>query len=655
VRAGFATLVDVLTAHAVERPDKTAITFLEDGETQSVSWTYADLHRRAAGIASALRRLDLAGRTVLLAHPPGLEFVAALFGCFYAGAIAVPTYPPRVRRDRRADARLSAVVEDARPALALTDAAHLDSCRLATADGTALPLFEWLATDDPRFVERSKRADFRVEPDSLAMLQYTSGSTRVPTGVALSHRNLMENQYAIAEAMRHDEDSRFVSWLPPYHDMGLIGTILQPIALGSDVTLMAPIHAVERPIRWLRAISRTRATTSGAPDSIFAHCLRAISPEERQALDLRSWRVAFNGSEPVREETMQRFAAFFAPSGFHADAFFPCYGLAEATLLVSGESGVRVEAFAGGARRLVSCGRPARGVEVAVVDPDTLRPRGDDESGEIWLSGTSVARGYWNRPEATRAAFGNALPGRPGLFLRTGDLGLVRDGRLFVEGRLKDLVILGGSNYYPQDVEACAGRSHASLLPGRCAAFGVDGPEGERLVVACEQPREVPPGLDTAGLLRGIREAVTAEMEIAVSAVQILKQGALLRTMSGKIRRGACREAFLDRTWDVIDEWPQAIQPATTPSSPLLVEIAREVASVLNAPGRSLDPERSLASQGLDSLGRVELILRLEAKFRVSFDPSSAFPDATLRDLAAAVERARSARSASSDSPLSGV
>jgi acyl-CoA synthetase (AMP-forming)/AMP-acid ligase II/acyl carrier protein len=642
VGAGFSTLIEALRKHAIDRPSKTAITFLLDGDTQSVSWTYAELDRRAASIASSLLHFGLARRTVLLAHPPGLEFIAALFGCFYAGAIAVPTYPPRFRRDQRVDARLAAVVEDARPSLALTDAAHRDACHLATAEGTVAPLLAWRATDDSRFAEHSGRADFGAEPDSVAMLQYTSGSTRVPTGVALSHRNLMENQRAIAEAMGHDENSRFVSWLPPYHDMGLIGTILQPIAIGSDVTLMAPAHAVERPIRWLRAISRVRATTSGAPDSMFAHCLRVVSPEEREGLDLRSWRIAFNGSEPVRAETMQRFAEFFAPSGFRADAFFPCYGLAEATLLVSGESGVRVETFEDGARRLVSCGRPARGVEVAVVDPETPRARGSGETGEIWLSGASVARGYWNRSEATSAAFGNVLPGRAGLWLRTGDLGVVRDGRLFVAGRLKDLVILGGRNYYPQDVEACAGGSHAALSPGRCGAFAVDGPEGERLVVACEMPREAVPGLDTADLLRGIRDAVASEMEIAVSAVQILTPGALPRTTSGKIRRGACRQAFLDGTWDVVDEWPTHVTPAAGPSSPILDEIAREVTSVLNAPGRSLDPERPLASQGLDSLGRVELILRLEARFRVAFDPTSVSPDATLRDLAAAVTHARS-------------
>ncbi|HQQ76806.1 MAG TPA: AMP-binding protein [Thermoanaerobaculia bacterium] len=653
MRAGFATLVDVLAAHAVERPGKTAVTFLEDGETRSVSWTYSDLYGRAAGIASALRRRDLAGRTVLLAHPPGLDFIAALFGCFNAGAIAVPTCPPRSGRGR-ADIRLAAVVEDARPALALTDAAHLGSCRHETADTHVAPSLEWLATDDSRFTLRVERADLGAEPDAIAMLQYTSGSTRAPAGVALSHRNLMENQHAIAEAMGHDENSRFVSWLPPYHDMGLIGAILQPIALGSDVTLMAPKHAVERPIRWLRAISRTRATTSGAPDSMFAHCVRMVLPEEREGLDLGSWRIAFNGSEPVRAETMQRFAAFFAPCGFRADAFFPCYGLAESTLLVSGESGVRVEAFEPGARRFVSCGTPARGIEVAVVDPGSLRTCGEDETGEIWLSGTSVARGYWKRPEATHAAFENGLPGRPGLFLRTGDLGLIRDGRLFVAGRLKDLVILGGRNYYPQDIEACAGGSHAALSPTRCAAFSVGGLEGERLVVACEMPREAAPGLDTAVLLCSIRDEVASEMDVAVSAVQILKQGELPRTTSGKIRRGACRQAFLDRTWDVVDEWPSPVATPAALSPTILDDLAREVTSVLNAPGRSLDPERPLAGQGLDSLGRVELILRLEAKFRVSFDPSSVSPDATLRDLEAAVARARSGRSEVSDGPLSG-
>lgn len=642
VRVRFATLIEALRSHGAERPSRTAVRFLLDGESRSVSWTYAELDRRADAIASCLRRLGVAGRPVLLAHPPGLEFIAAVFGCFYAGAIAVPTYPPRPRAGGRADTRLAGVIEDASPAVALTDEEHLPAGPRE---------IEWLATDGSSFREPAAPGESSPDPHSLAMLQYTSGSTRSPLGVMLSHSNLMDNQRAIAEAMGHDETSRFVSWLPPYHDMGLIGTILQPIALGAEVTLMAPAHAIERPLRWLEAISRTRGTTSGAPDSIFAHCVRAVSPREREGLDLSSWRIAFNGSEPVRSETMERFVEAFGPSGFRADAFFPCYGLAEATLLVAGRSSVRLERRHGpDGARVVSCGMPARGFDVAIVDAESLREKGDGEIGEIWLSGNSVARGYWNRPDLSRATFENALPERPGRFLRTGDLGFLREGSLFVAGRLKDLVVLSGRNFFPQDVEACAGESHPALSPAKCAAFGVDGPGGERLVVACEMPRAAPPDVHADALVTAIRNAVLDELEIAVSAVQMLAPGALPRTTSGKVRRGACRDAFVSGTWDVVHEWPNAIPTAEPLSSPLFETIAREAAAVLNARGRALDPKGPLAGQGLDSLARVELILRLETTFGMAFDASSVAPDATIADLAAAVARALEGRSRHAES-----
>ncbi|HBL26090.1 MAG TPA: hypothetical protein DD490_04560, partial [Acidobacteria bacterium] len=389
-------VADALARRAARTPDRTAYVFLADGEDEQGRLTYAELHAKARAIAAALHRSLRPGERALLLDPPGLDFVAAFFGCLLAGVIAVPAYPPRSPRRMP---RLLSILADARPAAVLAAGAALRRMRgwlERTPEATAL---SWLATDelDPAPAGWEPPA---TDGDAVAFLQYTSGSTATPKGVMVTQANLAHNQWVIQQACGHTEESVFVSWLPVYHDLGLIGNLLQATWVGAPCVLMAPVAFLQSPVRWLRAISRYRGTTSGGPDFAYDLCVHKVPPAEIATLDLSSWQVAFNGAEPVREVTLARFAEAFAPAGFRPGALYPCYGLAEATLMVSGgRPGAETVVREVDGRRLVGCGRVLADLEVAIVGPDTgvLCPPGG--VGEIWVAGGSVARGYWNRPE----------------------------------------------------------------------------------------------------------------------------------------------------------------------------------------------------------------------------------------------------------------
>ncbi|PYQ61978.1 MAG: hypothetical protein DMF53_14145, partial [Acidobacteria bacterium] len=500
------TLIELLRQRADQPAELPGYTFLLDGDETEARMSWAELDLRARGLGAALQRLGAVGERALLLYPPGLDYIAAFFGCLYGGAAAVPAYPPRANRP---SPRVRSILEDAAPRVILTTSA----LRAKLEDVLPVPAgTEWLTTDDPLppalgagdLAELAGEwRDPGVGPSTLAFLQYTSGSTAAPKGVMLSHANLLHNLGLIQACFAQTGRERTVLWLPPYHDMGLIGGILEPLYAGYPVTLMSPLAFLQQPVRWLRAISRTRATTSGGPNFAYDLCVHKVSAEQKRELDLSSWSLAFNGAEPVRPETLERFAAAFAPCGFRRAAFFPCYGLAEATLLVSAgrrQEGASVRAFAADeierhraapaddGRALTACGRaadPRPGYpRIAIARPDSSEPCGPGEVGEIWVSAPSVAQGYWRRPEETERTFGARLAGGEGPFLRTGDLGFVADGELFVTGRLKDLIILRGRNHYPQDIELTVERSHPALRPGCGAAFAVEREGEERLVVA---------------------------------------------------------------------------------------------------------------------------------------------------------------------------
>ena len=475
------TIVDILRYRAVHQPDKLAFTFLPDGETAGDRLTYRELDRISRAIAAQLQTLGLSGERALLLYSPGLDYLAAFFGCLYARVVAVSAYPPSNRRNTP---RIKAVVTDAQAAIALTKAAMLPKVQSLLANKTDLGNLQWLITDSlDSGIEDSWQKPF-INRDTLAFLQYTSGSTGTPKGVMVSHGNLLHNAAITHHLMEHSPSSKFISWLPLYHDMGLVGGILQPLYGGFPCILMPPASFLQRPYRWLQAISHYKGTTSGAPNFAYELCIHKITLEQQETLDLRSWSVAFNGAEPIKHNTLERFHEKFAANGFRKQAFYPCYGMAEATLIVAGglktampviktiqadtlESNQVVEASVENnenTRSLVGCGQTLSEQQIVITNPKTLTRCLPNEIGEIWVSGPSVSQGYWNRTEETRQTF-HAYQSDTGKgpFLRTGDLGFLHNGELFVTGRAKDLIIIHGRNLYPQDIELTAEHSHSAL------------------------------------------------------------------------------------------------------------------------------------------------------------------------------------------------
>jgi acyl-CoA synthetase (AMP-forming)/AMP-acid ligase II/acyl carrier protein len=661
----FASLIQLLRQRAQDRPERLAYTFLRDGERDEVHLTYGQLEREARAIAAWLQSRRLKGARVLLLYPPGLEYVAAFWGCLYAGAVAVPASPPRRLE------RLQAIVEDSQSSAALTNAAMLARLKSLTSEVPALRNLNWLATEE---LEHTLAEDWRephVDGSTLAFLQYTSGSTASPKGVRVTHGNLLHNEEMIKRAFRQSEDSIIVGWLPLYHDMGLIGNVLQPLYVGGRCVLMSPLAFLQKPARWLQAITRYRATTSGGPNFAYDLCVRKIGAEDLSTLDLSSWSAAFNGAEPVRAETLEQFARAFEPCGFRRKAFYPCYGLAEATLLVSGaleerepvivpvQKGALEKGFATlehtgderDAQRPVGCGAALAGQQIIIVNAESQRTCASGEVGEIWVSGPSVADGYWNRPEETARTFVE----RPtetgaGPYLRTGDLGFFHDGELFIIGRLKDLIIIRGRNLHPNDIERVMEKSHAALRPGCGVAFSIEVEDEERLVLVHEVARRASP--DYEEIIGNIRQALAEEFEVQAHAVALVKAGQVPKTSSGKLRRRAAREMFLLSRFEVVAEWQAESDPRN-----LSVAHAFEVeagvygveqiadylraqsASVLGLNAAEIDAHQPLTRFGIDSLLAVELSHRLETALGVELPLASLLQSSSVLELAAEAHR----------------
>jgi myxalamid-type polyketide synthase MxaE and MxaD len=567
-------LPDILAARAEAAPNDRAFTFLDSGEHEGASLTWSGLERRSRAIAATIRERVGSGARVLLLFPPGLDFVPAFFGSLAAGTIAIAAYPPVGARADRNTARLRGILVDAGVSLVLAPASVESRRRPLEAAVPELGRVRWVATDDIPDAGAGGWADPGLRGDDVALLQYTSGSTSQPRGVMVTHANLVHNLAASAALAGHDADSAAVSWLPVNHDMGLIEGVLQPVFSGYPAWLMSPAAFLQRPVRWLRAISRLRATHSGAPDFAYALCARRISPEDRRQLDLTSWRIAFNGSEPVRRATLETFHLAFRGCGFRWQSFRPAYGLAESTLLVTSQprgsnplvldldaaefhrGRVRPASPDRDRRSFVSSGSCGPQTEVIVVDPARRTRCAPDCVGEIWIRSASVAAGYWNRPDDTAATFKARLAGtHEGPFLRTGDLGFIRDGHLFVTGRLKDLIIVRGLKHYPQDLEWTAERAHDSIRPGCCAAFALDTHGDERVAIVAEsQPRTAG---QPADVLDAVRRAIVEHHSVAPAYVALVAPGALPRTTSGKLQRYLCRDALRAGTLAVVAAWSE--------------------------------------------------------------------------------------------------
>lgn len=559
------SLVQSLGELAQSIPNSTAYTFLLDGDSDELNITYGELDRKARSIAARLQTILEPGDRAALVYEPSIEYIAALVGCFYAGVIAVPIYPPDPMRIQRTVTRLQAILADSQADAILTGpeehrrfAALLDSAQV-------------IETSDVPLESAKGFQPVEITEDTLAFLQYTSGSTGTPKGVMLTHANLMFNFEHIRKF--DEKDAVAVSWLPMYHDMGLIGLVLQALQSGRRTVLMSPLSFVKRPFHWLKAISKYRAYATSGPSFAYELCVQKITEEEMSQLDLSCWTLACNGAEPIRVDTMQRFTEKFAACGFRSEAFYPCYGLAEATLIVSGGEKVeepiirhfdataldqnqvkQVSAEDPNARAIVGCGKSVDAQQIAIVDPVSHEICNSNEVGEIWVKGPGVARGYWNNVSETNATF-NAFVSdtADGPFLRTGDLGFMQDQELFVTGRIKDLIIVRGRNHYPQDLERTVESCHKSLRRDHGAAFAieVDGEEKLVLVQGIVRPKKI----DLDRLFSDIRTALLHEHELSPHAIVLVKCGEIPRTSSGKIQRRGCKQLYQDQELEIVAQW----------------------------------------------------------------------------------------------------
>ena len=670
-------LVDRLAYWASAQADETAFVFLPEGEENEQRITYRQLDARARAIAAQLSAQQLAGERALLLYPPGLDFIAGLFGCLYAGVIAVPAYPPKRNRNML---RIQAIADDAQAAVALTTDEVAQRAGTFFDEAPHLEQLLWLATNvgqvaaPPRESPSSRRAekgdDVRtpggVRRDQLAILQYTSGSTGMPKGVMLTHANLMHNVALISHAFGPNRESVGVSWLPTYHDMGLIGGILNPLFYGRPSVFMPPMAFLARPVRWLESISRWRAMISGGPNFAYQLCVDRIREDECRGLDLSCWQVAYNGAEPVRPQTLARFSEKFEPFGFQPAAHYPCYGLAEATLIVTGSAkgsqpktldldakalaDHRVEATQDdeSSQRVISSGRPLLDTQIVVARPNTGEALPAGQVGELWIAGPSVAAGYWNHPQESESAFGgrvaDACNGSPATsdsrtlansvadqtYLRTGDLGFLQDGELFVTGRLKDLIIVNGVNRYPQDIEHTVRAAHDRVQLGAAAAFGIEVAGRERLAIACEVQRRRHD--DWNEVIRAIRHRVTEDQDLPPDAVVLVRLGSLPKTSSGKIQRHACRAAFLNGDLRVVAQWrgwtaeerplnwpawddDEALEVSAEIDSRTARLVLEQVRAIARERADELSLDTNIVDLGLDSLERVEIVAALEETF----------------------------------------
>lgn len=644
----FSSVIALLQGQAAAQPEHTAFVFLEDGEAEGGRISYRELDLRARQLAAQLLELGQKGERVVIMYPSGIEYLVAFFGCLYAGLVAVPVALPR--RNRSVE-RLRGVVADSGARLAFAPAQVQANLGRWFPEDTVLNGLVWVEVPVDVVAGGRLLEGDSVGPDDLAFLQYTSGSSGIPKGVMVSHGNLLHNAAMAATAFGHTSETIFVGWLPLYHDMGLIGNVLQPLFLGVTSIFMAPNAFLQKPVRWLNAITRYKGTTSGAPNFAYDLCVERISEGDLQALDLRSWKVAFNGAEPVRAGTLSRFAARFAPCGFVADSYYPCYGMAEATLFITGgESSLapKVGHFSAEALRrnrgvpvsegegvaLVSNGHAWLGLVLKIVDPQTLVELKEGEVGEVWIHSPSNAHGYWNRPELSAEVFGAHLNGETGPdYLRTGDLGFVDGAELYLTGRHKDLIVIRGSNHYPQDIEETVAGAHDAVALAGVLAVSVEVKGVEQLVLGVEIGRTWIQGLEATPIYQAIRAAVAEVHQLHVYDVVLLREGGLPKTTSGKVMRrpfGLSYQAGelemlehhcvpqVSSTGEVADwvkdrsSYSEAEQRAQ-----LKTYLLESLAGSLGISAQAIDMGANLAALGVDSLQVITLQHRIKADLDV--------------------------------------
>jgi len=651
---------------AARRPGDTALIAVtdRDGAPLDTPISYSLLDERVRGLAARLQQSYARGERALIMLDNSDDYVVSFFACLYAGLIAVPVFPPESTRKRHLG-KLEGIAADAGACCVLTHAAIKASIAGVAEAFADVPL---IAVDEIGAEDAARWAPHVPAASDIAFLQYTSGSTSAPKGVMVTHANLMANMRAIEEGLSVGQGDTFASWLPLNHDMGLIGGLLQPLHRGIPVVLMSPRYFLERPVRWLEAISRHRATISGGPDFAYRLCLERVSEAQLQKLDLSSWTLAFSGAEPVRADTLRDFRAQFAPAGFAPGAVYPCYGLAESTLFVTGgQRGVGMVAQDFSSRSLargvvetgaesdesttlVGCGRTVSGHAVRIVDPASLAVCGAGGIGEIWATGPSIGSGYWNKPEVSNKTFVEHDGAR---WLRTGDLGFLHDGQLYVAGRIKDMIIVRGHNLYPQDIERLIESEVDIVRKGRVAAFAVDGPGGEGIGLAAEISRSTQKLVKPEALVETLSAAVSEQFGEPLSVVMLLNPGGMPKTTSGKLQRGACRQGWIDRTADAYAMYAHGefvlggSAPANAPAAqPALDELEQAVASIWNEVLRRDAGQPTLARddhffiRGGNSLAATQVAARIADRWEIDFPARVLFEQPRLGELAAEVRRA---------------
>lgn len=644
---------DLLRIRAKQHPEKTAFIFLEDGINETARINYGQLEKRASLLAANLLEKNRKGERCILLFQPGIDFIVAFMGCLIAGVIAVPSYPPR--RNRKNE-RFLAIVNNCEPSAIIASVSIANDLQKNTEDQELIKNIRLINFDKLDFSQEKKDTNTAILKEDIAFLQYTSGSTGMPNGVMVSHGNLIHNSEIIKKAFNHDENLRGVNWLPPFHDMGLIGTLLQPIYVGGQNAIIPPATFLRYPDRWLKAITKYKGNTVGGPNFALDYCCDKISEEDKKEIDLASVEIFFCGSEPIRENTMNRFSEYFKDCGFKTEMFYPCYGLAESTLICTGgdynekplyfsadksklETENKIQPAEGNKQALsfTACGFPFFNMEVIIADHNKNEICPEGETGEIWVKGPSVCQGYWNNAVKTKETFHAVLKNDvQQKYMRTGDVGFIHEGQLFITGRLKDLIIIRGQNYFPQDIENTIESCHPALRKYSAAVFSADIKQEERLVIISEVERSFIRNLNKEEVFEAIREAVSEEYGIQPFAIVLIKTGSILKTSSGKIQRLATKKAFLQDELNVIasremdlkqDSSEETIKPEELTFDEVQNWLINWLSRKVKINPDKIDPEKTILSYGLDSIGLVELEREVNRQFDIEISLSDFMGD----------------------------
>lgn len=656
-------IIDVLTAHVHTRPGHTAFVWLEKGETVTAQWTFDQLLANVQKLAAFLSAHQLAGKRALLVYSSAMDFTTAFLACQYAGVVAVPVL---FAVNKRYQAKLIGIMEDAQVGAVLTLAAHKKSMDNTLGTFWQQNAITVLCTDEQGAGELPFTPSTTPASSDTAFIQYTSGSTGKPKGVVVTHQNLLHNQQLIQQTFGCNPQSVIMSWLPFHHDMGLIGNILHSIYVGCTCVVMAPMDFIQQPLNWLRAIGQFRVTHSGGPNFAFDYCVNKIAPQAIEGLDLGSWKVAFNGAEPVRATSLQKFTDKFGPAGFHASAFHPCYGLAEATLLVSGRKPIDQtpqvlyiqndvalgsplqisDISSGDSKAVVSSGSLPEGMQVQIIDANG-NTCNELVAGEICIHGDSVTQGYWNKDNTV---YFYQLPDGP--YLRTGDSGFMYQGELFVSGRLKEMLIIRGANFYPYDIEQQVANAVEAIELNGVAAFGVETPE-EQLVIVAELKRTHLQTADTSAIIAAIEAELSGIFGITAYDIVLTTPMGIPRTSSGKLQRLQCGTLYLQQGFSelaskramAVEENSSAEDLATilkrikeTPTLENIKTYLRELISIQTR-YRISDEQQDLMSFGIDSILGIEIIHHINRDLDIFIPVTTIIEHPTIAALAMAIEQ----------------